>query len=93
LATPLRREATWLAASAWRPCGGCGGCFLLADQVAHLATISDDFGADAFLRDGERICRTYFVNDRGDEAMGSTWSYLGITALGRQEDWEDSPEG
>ena len=26
-------------------------------------------------------------------AMGSTWSYLDITALGRQEEWEDSPEG
>jgi predicted dithiol-disulfide oxidoreductase (DUF899 family) len=25
--------------------------------------------------------------------MGSTWSYLDITALGRQEVWEDSPEG
>ena len=25
--------------------------------------------------------------------MGSTWSYLDITALGRQEEWEDSPEG
>ena len=25
--------------------------------------------------------------------MGSTWSYLDITALGRQETWEDSPEG
>ena len=37
--------------------------------------------------------RTYFVNNRGDEAMGSTWSYLDITALGRQEKWEDSPEG
>ena len=22
-----------------------------------------------------------------------TWSYLDLTALGRQEDWEDSPEG
>jgi hypothetical protein len=28
-----------------------------------------------------------------DEAMGSTWSYLDITALGRQEEWEDSPDG
>jgi predicted dithiol-disulfide oxidoreductase (DUF899 family) len=27
------------------------------------------------------------------EAMGSTWSYLDITALGRQEEWEDSPQG
>jgi predicted dithiol-disulfide oxidoreductase (DUF899 family) len=25
--------------------------------------------------------------------MGSTWSYLDITALGRQEEGEDSPEG
>ena len=33
------------------------------------------------------------VSNRGDEALGSTWSYLDITALGRQENWEDSPEG
>ena len=66
-------------------------------------TITDDFDADfgvdewhgtnAFVRDGDRIFRTYFVNNRGDESMGSTWSYLDITALGRQEEWEDSPEG
>jgi Bacterial protein of unknown function (DUF899) len=66
-------------------------------------TITDDFDADfgvdewhgtnAFFRDGDRIFRTYSVNNRGDEAMGSTWSYLDITALGRQEEWEDSPEG
>jgi predicted dithiol-disulfide oxidoreductase (DUF899 family) len=66
-------------------------------------TITDDFDADfgvdewhgtnAFFRDGERIFRTYFIDSRGDEAMGSTWSYLDITALGRQEEWEDSPEG
>jgi predicted dithiol-disulfide oxidoreductase (DUF899 family) len=66
-------------------------------------TLTDDFDADfdvgewhgtnAFIRDGERIFRTYFIDARGDEAMGSTWSYLDITALGRQEEWEDSPEG
>ena len=66
-------------------------------------TITDGFDADfgvgewhghnAFIRDGDRIFRTYFVNDRGDEGMGTTWSYLDITALGRQEEWEDSPEG
>ncbi len=66
-------------------------------------TLTDDFdsdfgvgewhGTNAFIRDGERIFRTYFVESRGDEAMGSTWSYLDITALGRQEEWEDSPEG
>jgi predicted dithiol-disulfide oxidoreductase (DUF899 family) len=50
-------------------------------------------GTNAFLRDGDRVLRTYFVNSRGDEAMGSTWSYLDLTALGRQETWEDSPDG
>jgi predicted dithiol-disulfide oxidoreductase (DUF899 family) len=66
-------------------------------------TLTDDFdkdfgvdewhGTNAFLRDGNDIFRTYFVNSRGDEAMGTTWAYLDITAFGRQEDWEDSPEG
>ncbi|MGV9847310.1 DUF899 domain-containing protein [Streptomyces sp. NPDC003442] len=66
-------------------------------------TITDDFDADfdvdewhgtnAFIRDGDRVFRTYFINARGDEALGSTWSYLDMTALGRQETWEDSPEG
>jgi predicted dithiol-disulfide oxidoreductase (DUF899 family) len=39
------------------------------------------------------VFRTYFLNNRGDEPMGGTWAYLDITALGRQEEWEDSPEG
>jgi predicted dithiol-disulfide oxidoreductase (DUF899 family) len=37
--------------------------------------------------------RTYFINNRGDKQMGNTWNYLGITALARQETWEDPPEG
>jgi predicted dithiol-disulfide oxidoreductase (DUF899 family) len=50
-------------------------------------------GTNVFIRDGDAIYRTYFVNNRGDEALGSTWSYLDITPLGRQESWEDSPGG
>jgi len=66
-------------------------------------TLTDDFDADfgvrdwhgtnAFIREGDRVFRTYFIESRGDEHMGGTWSYLDITALGRQEEWEDSPEG
>jgi predicted dithiol-disulfide oxidoreductase (DUF899 family) len=46
-----------------------------------------------FFRDGDSVFRTYFINNRGDEAMGGTWNYLDVTPLGRQEEWEDSPEG
>ena len=66
-------------------------------------TITDGFDADfdvdewhgtnVFARDGDRVYRTYLVDGRGDEALGSTYSYLDITALGRQEEWEDSPDG
>jgi len=58
-----------------------------------------DFGVDewhgtnTFIRHGDGVFRTYFISGRGDEALGSTWSCLDMTALGRQEEWEDSPEG
>jgi predicted dithiol-disulfide oxidoreductase (DUF899 family) len=55
--------------------------------------VNEWHGTNAFIRDGDSVFRTYFVDARGDEAMGSTWSYLDITALGRQEEWEDSPDG
>jgi predicted dithiol-disulfide oxidoreductase (DUF899 family) len=76
---------------------------LKADQGWTMPwyTITDDFdvdhgvdqwhGTNAFIRDGDRVYRTYFINNRGDEALGNTWAYLDMTALGRQEDWEDSP--
>jgi predicted dithiol-disulfide oxidoreductase (DUF899 family) len=67
-------------------------------------TITDEFdtdfgvgewhGTNVFYRDDEdRIFRTYFIDARGDEQLGTVWSYLDITPLGRQEKWEDSPEG
>jgi predicted dithiol-disulfide oxidoreductase (DUF899 family) len=52
-------------------------------------TLRDDFDADhdvaewhgtnVFLRDGDEVYRTYFIDARGDEALGSTWSFLDIT--------------
>ncbi|WP_159851136.1 DUF899 domain-containing protein [Nocardia sp. CY41] len=66
-------------------------------------TITDEFdvdfgvdewhGTNAFIHEGDQVYRTYFINRRGDEYFGNTWSYLDMTALGRQENWEDSPEG
>lgn len=39
------------------------------------------------------VFRTYFTGARGVEYLGSHWSYLDLTPFGRQETWEDSPEG
>jgi predicted dithiol-disulfide oxidoreductase (DUF899 family) len=51
-------------------------------------------GLSVFIRDdGERVYRTYFTTERGVEALGSVWTFLDLTPFGRQEAWEDSPEG
>ena len=43
--------------------------------------------------DKDRVFLTYLLDGRGDEMVGGIYSYLDITPLGRQEEWEDSPEG
>jgi predicted dithiol-disulfide oxidoreductase (DUF899 family) len=73
------------------------------DWTMPWYTMTDEFDADfgvdewhgtnAFIRDGDRVLRTYFINARGDEPLGDTWTLLDVTALGRQEEWEDSPDG
>jgi predicted dithiol-disulfide oxidoreductase (DUF899 family) len=53
----------------------------------------ESFGLSVFLRDGDDVFRTYFTTSRGVEALGSVWTFLDLTPLGRQEEWEDSPAG
>jgi predicted dithiol-disulfide oxidoreductase (DUF899 family) len=67
--------------------------FTITDSFDKDFEVDDYHGTNAFIRDDDRVFRTYFINVRGDEALGSIWSYLDMTALGRQEEWEDSPEG
>jgi predicted dithiol-disulfide oxidoreductase (DUF899 family) len=68
--------------------------YTLTDEFDADFGVDEWHGTNAFFRaDDDRIFRTYFIEARGDEALGSTWSYLDMTALGRQEEWEDSPEG
>ncbi len=67
--------------------------YTITDDFDHDFGVGEWHGTNAFIREGDRVFRTYFVDNRGDEAMGSTWNYLDITALGRQEAWEDSPDG
>lgn len=54
---------------------------------------NETFALSVFLRDGDRVFRTYVTDERGVEQLGSNWSYLDLTPYGRQETWEDSPEG
>ena len=49
-------------------------------------------GFSFFLRDGDRLFHTNSTWARGTETLGSTYSLLDQTALGRQEDWEE-PKG
>ena len=68
--------------------------YTMTDSFDKDFGVDEWHGTNTFIRDDEgNVFRTYFVNNRGDEQMGSTWNYLDITALGRQEEWEESPEG
>jgi predicted dithiol-disulfide oxidoreductase (DUF899 family) len=46
-----------------------------------------------YLRDGDRVFETYWTNGRGVEVMAPTYGLLDLTVYGRQEKWEDSPNG
>jgi predicted dithiol-disulfide oxidoreductase (DUF899 family) len=67
--------------------------YTITDSFDTDFGVNEWHGHNSFIREGDRIFRTYFINGRGDEAMGTVWSYLDMTALGRQENWEKSPEG
>ncbi|GAB2961214.1 DUF899 domain-containing protein [Amycolatopsis acidiphila] len=49
-------------------------------------------GHSCFLRVGDDVFHTYSVYGRGDESLGGSYYFLDLTALGRQEDWEE-PKG
>jgi predicted dithiol-disulfide oxidoreductase (DUF899 family) len=53
-----------------------------------------DFGFLAcYLRDGDDVYETWWSTGRGTEAMSWSYDLLDRTVYGRQESWEDSPEG
>lgn len=63
------------------------------DDFSKDFGVDEYFGLNVFIRHGDGIYRTYFTNGRSAEQTGNVWSLLDITPLGRQEEWEDSPEG
>jgi len=50
-------------------------------------------GVSVFLRVGDQILHSYSTTGRGADILLGTYNYLDLTPLGRQEDWEDHPEG
>lgn len=66
---------------------------------SHGTTFADDCGAGGgfmltmFLRDGHEVYRTYNTTQRGVDRLLFANNILDLAAYGRQEDWEDSPQG
>ena len=55
--------------------------YTITDSFDNDFGVGEWHGHNVFIRDGEKIFRTYLINNRGDEAMGTVWSYLDITRL------------
>ena len=70
---------------------------------SESTTFNEDFCAtvdgeerqaiSVFLRDGDRVFHTWSTYARGEEPFMLVFDLLDLTPYGRQETWEDSPEG
>lgn len=54
---------------------------------------NEDTGISSFIRDGDRVFHTWFTTGRGVETMIGVLDLLDMTPYGRQEAWQDAPEG
>lgn len=66
---------------------------ILDDEFSEDFGVTEWFGLNVFIRDGDDVFHTYFVTGHPAHALGNVWSLLDLTPLGRQEDWEDSTRG
>jgi predicted dithiol-disulfide oxidoreductase (DUF899 family) len=64
-----------------------------ADDFPADFDVDQYWGINVFLRDGEKIYRSYHTNGRAGEELSSIWALLDITPFGRQEAWQDAPDG
>jgi len=51
------------------------------------------FALNVFLRDGDTVYRTWHTTGRGTEQLSYFFGLIDILPYGRQEEWQDSPEG
>ena len=77
----------------------------VGNTMTWYSTANSPFGADVgappdggfavnvFLRDGDNVYRTWHTNGRGTEQLSYTFGLIDLLPYGRQEEWQDSPEG
>ena len=77
----------------------------VGNRMTWYSTANSPFGADmgappaagfqvnVFLRDGETVYRTYNTQGRGTEQLSYTFPLIDLLPYGRQEEWQDSPDG
>ena len=104
---PLAKLERWKAQRGWSmPWVSSGGSDFNADfqaTVGEGGSPTYNFapydgepyelpGYSFFLRDGDELFHTNSIYARGTEALGGSYGWLDMTALGRQEAWEE-PKG
>ncbi|MCX5054695.1 MULTISPECIES: DUF899 domain-containing protein [unclassified Streptomyces] len=77
----------------------------VGNRMTWYSTANSSFGADVgappdggfavnvFLRDGDTVYRTWHTAGRGTEQLGHSFALIDLLPYGRQEEWQDSPEG
>jgi len=77
----------------------------VGNKMTWYSTAGSPFGADVdappqggfainvFLRDGDTVYRTWHTNGRGVEQLTYTFALVDALPYGRQEAWQDSPDG
>ncbi|NMO34364.1 DUF899 domain-containing protein [Streptomyces sp. GMY01] len=77
----------------------------VGNRMTWYSTARSSFGADVgappgggfalnvFLRDGDTVHRTWHTGGRGIEQLTHTFPLIDLLPYGRQEEWQDSPEG
>jgi predicted dithiol-disulfide oxidoreductase (DUF899 family) len=86
---PLSQIEPYKAEKGWTmPFVSSAGTSFSADCDAD-----EGFMLTMFMRDGDDIFRTYNTTQRGVDRVLFANNILDLAVYGRQEDWEDSPEG
>lgn len=80
---PLRRRMGWTVP--WYSSDG--------DDFYHDLGLGDLFALTVLLRDGDEYFLTYSTTGRGVDRLRLDFNLLDLTPYGRQEAWEDSPQG